>query len=184
MAQSYRRAQLSYTEMFTADELTVELDGTTYHLANRGNGEYGSGNSPNSANPIGIIYVDGVNIMYVSTGFSGGDHHVVIKSKSSSIETTECFKKAVKSVNSMMLKYSNGEIRGATWQEAYNALHSDIMAFLNASGEIFPCSYFDVNGIIFGMTYIDGDDGVCTNFYSWNPDGTVTYTSDKYPSQN
>ena len=186
MAQAYRSAQLSYTEMFTADELIVEFDGNTYLLANKGNGEYGSGNLPTSINPIGIIYADGVNTMYVSIGFSGGDHHVVIKEVSSSIETTECFKKAVKSIGGgvMMLNFiDNGtlSIEGATWQEAYDALTNGTMVYLNYDGQIIPCVSFGNAGIGFSHTYVD--DVVYTDEYIWKPNGSVINNSTTYPPQ-
>lgn len=185
MARIYRSAQLSYTEMFDADELIVEFDGVTYTLANKGNGKYGSGNSPNSTNPIGVMYVNGVNIMYIDLSFSNGDHHVVIKVGSSSVETTECFKKAVRSISGVILTLYLGEngnaVKGATWQEAYDMLVNGAMVYLNDEGNLYPCSLYSDQVIAFSKTVIA--DVVYTDTYIWNLDGTVIDDSATYPSE-
>lgn len=189
MAQGNLRAKLSYTEMFNVDELTVEFDGVTYTLAGDGNGKYGAGSDPGSANPIGIIYANGVNTMYIDKGFGNRDHHVVIKSKSSSIETTECFKKAVRSVGGgvMMLNLIEGDnfhIEGATWQEAHDALTNGAMIYLMVglkSRNIIPCVSFDEVSIAFSYTSVN--DAVHTDTYIWEQSGTVLHKTNTYPPQ-
>ena len=188
MVQDSYSAQLSYTEMFTADELTVEFDGTTHRLANKGDGEYGGGSTLDSTNPIGIRYINGVNNMYIRTNLGMGDHHVVIKAESSSIETTECFKKAVKSVGGgvMMLNLVESDplsIEGATWQEAYNALQNGTMVYLKRDGDILPCGYFDNIIIGFDTTIISAASQVINTIsIVWSASGSISDQSRTYPS--
>lgn len=185
MASSSKHAQLSYTEMFTADELIVELDGVTYTLANQGDGKYGLGSSPTSINPIGITYVNGVNTMYIERSFNAGDHHVVIKGESSSIETSECFKKAVHSISSMRLFYNPGTetVEGATFSEALKALENGAMLFLDYHGATIPFVASMGTSISFEQTRV-ASEGVTSVRVQWGYDGTVTISSVTYPSQN
>lgn len=181
VSQPRYRADLSYSEPITADKLTVKFDGVLYQVEKDARGGYGNSglgsNAGTSGLPFYIVRGDGVNGVFTT---SAGQHTIEISENTSKIETSECFKKAVRSVSSMMLKYFNGEIQGATWQEAFNALQGGTMVFLNSLSNILPCSYFGVEKITFGITYVDND-GVYTEFYAWNPDGTVAHDSAKYP---
>lgn len=100
MAQSNNKfaTTLTYNEPITASNITVEYDG---HLCNVARDEFGGyGNeglrrsSASEGLPFYIIYEDSQNIVYTSTL---GQHTIEISISESSVKTTECFKKAVKS---------------------------------------------------------------------------------------
>lgn len=187
------RADLSYSEPIMTEKIIVKYDGVSFITTRDSFGGYGNrglqSNHLSQGNPFYITSENDQNVIYTS---SSGQHTIEMSEDTSEVETTECFKKAVKSVigGVMMLNPSDGETpstEGATWQEAYDALQSGSMVFLNNSGGITPggitpCSYFDGETITFSKTYVGGD-GVYTDTYDWSSDGTVTRTSEKYPPQ-
>ncbi len=181
------RAILTRTEAFTAPGLIVQIDDDPKMvLASNGDGSYGAGENVTESNPIGIYRGDDKNIMALHANrYSQGDHRVLIQEDVSSVETTECFKKAVQSVSSMMLVYRPvpDTIEGATWNEAYNALESNVMLFLNYEGDFIPCTTYTDTFIAFDQILADST-GV-TNFrVQWHYDGTVTTSKVTYPSQS
>lgn len=92
-------ALLPITEEFTADSLKVTVDTDTFDLTSNGDGTYAQGNLPGALNPVGIYRENDANYMALhSTSFSSGNHSIVIQEDTSSIETSECFAKAVNKV--------------------------------------------------------------------------------------
>ena len=74
-------------------------------------------------------------------------------------------------------------IEGATWNEAYNALESNVMLFLNNTGEFIPCTEYDDSVITFDQIWV-GPEGVTSFSVQWNSDGTVTRSRFTYPPQS
>lgn len=103
MAQpTYCKGILSYPNKFTDDELLVIIgNGEPITIPKVGDGIYGKLNNPPDANfPIRIAFENGANQISVWDVSLIGNFHVKIQSVTpSKIETTECFKKAVKSVS-------------------------------------------------------------------------------------
>lgn len=187
MAQPlYTKGTLSYPNKFTDDELLVIIDnGEPITVAKVGDGIYGKLNNPPDYDfPIRIAFENGVNEIAVKN-MGVGEVNVKIQSVTpSKIETTECFKKAVRSVSVMMLRLIANEplsIEGATWQEAYDALTNGAMVYLNYDGKIIPCVGFGNAGIGFSHTYVD--DVVYTDEYVWRSNGSVRNDSITYPPQ-
>lgn len=186
--QTRYHALLPITEELTASSLTVTVDDYNYVLTSNGDGTYAQGNLPGAANPVGIYRENDAYYMALF-GFDSGNHRVVIQEDTSSIETTECFKKAVRSVSSMMLKLvydadtDSDTIEGATWSEAHAALDSGAMLFLNSVGVIVPCTQYDMRSIIFSGTAVDSKiNQVSTWEYTWASNGSVEHNESFYPS--
>lgn len=88
---------LQYSTKITADPLIVTYDGTEYvcpRTMSSGDAYYGDFQSM-TAFPFGLLCWGSSTFIKTATG---GSHTVKLASRSESVTTTECFKKAVKSV--------------------------------------------------------------------------------------
>ena len=194
----------TYSEDITADTIKVTFNGTEYNVpvftltASFGTiYVYGARYSDELANydfsiyPFGISSVSGINRLATETA---GTYQVKIEALEETIETSECFKKAVKSVGGsgvMMLHLTSGEtssIEGATWEEAHEALASGAMVYLNGidsiDGRIMPCAFYSATIIGFDAVTIDSVPRVFRTAIIWNSDGTITKRTYSYPSAN
>lgn len=164
-------------------QITVTFDGVEYKCPFVDD-YYGSSSNRNfSVYPFQIVQ-DGT--IYTATE---GTHSITIMHIDESIETTECFKKAVKSVGGgvMMLNLVESDslsIEGATWQEALDALASGTMLYLNyRNAGIMPCVFYDATTIAFERVTINNSQVVQTAVV-WDSDGTATKHTANYPSNN
>lgn len=181
------RAYLSYPERIPVEKLTVKFDGVSYTTIKDGYGGYGNrsltSNVRYPGEPFYIIYENGQNAVYTD---SVGQHTIEISVDTSKVETTECFRKAVKSIvgGVMMLDVAGVEtpsIEGATWQEAYDAIQNGTMLFLRDDRQIHPCVHCAYDAIVFNSISVYSD-RVNALAYVWVFDGTVTIQELNYPS--
>lgn len=183
------RAYLSYPERIPAEKLTVKFDGVSYTTIKDGYGGYGNrsltSNVRYPGEPFYIIYENGQNAVYTD---SVGQHTIEISVDTSKVETTECFRKAVKSVGGgvMMLNLIEGDnetlsIEGATWREAHDAVQNGTMLFLRNDIHIYPCVYCADDTIVFNSISVYSV-RVNALAYVWVFDGTVTIQELNYPS--
>lgn len=184
---TYATGILNYPNKFTDDELIVIINnGDPITVPKVGDGVYGKlNNPPDDDFPIRIAFENGINEIAV-WNMGVGECNVKIQSVTpSKIETTKCFKKAVRSISGTILTLAPGEngnaVKGATWQEAYDMLVNGAMVYLNDEGDLYPCSLYSDQVIAFSKTVITNV--VYTDTYIWNPDGTVIYDSATYPSE-
>ncbi len=189
VVQSKFRAYLSHSEPITANQLIIEYDNASYQVEKDSYGGYGNNgliaNSGSSGLPF-YIRSEENNQTAVYTS-SAGQHTIKISEYTSNVETSECFKKAVKSAvgsSVMMLSYRKGEVQGATWQEAHDAIQNGTMIYLEEKGVVYPCTYFDPSEIMFVLVDVRSDTGVTAYSYTWMSNGTVTYEESTYPSQS
>lgn len=187
--QSKYRAYLSHSEPITANQLIVEYDNTSYQVEKDSYGGYGNNGLIADSGSSGLpFYIrseeNDQTVVYTS---SAGQHTIKISEYTSKVETTECFKKAVKSAGGgvMMLNLVESDslsIEGATWQEAYDALQNGTMVYLKRDGGILPCGYFDNFIIGFDTTIISAASQVINTIsIVWNASGSISDQSRVYP---
>jgi len=191
---TYPAATLSYSEPIEADTIKVTFNGVEYTCQKSEYGSYGapwSGASLDwSEYPFSFGYDTDVDANQIYTE-TAGTYQVKIEAFEETIDTSECFKKAVKSVDGvMMLNYDDEEnfISGATWQEAHEALASGTMLYLNNIGvdgqQIKPCVSYTATTIIFAAVTVNSLPRITQTAVMWNSEGTIAKRTTTYPSSN
>lgn len=177
-------AELAYSEPITADELTVIFNGTQY-ICSKIEGEdtvYYGGFDPNTGMPdftnypFGIVSEDGVNVIATESPMT-----VTVSASvtSPTVETTECFERAVKSacgrvlvVNVNEVSSTNSLVLDKTWAEIQEAvvshgvvvhmdlvgggyIYSPVMVGM-ASNRLYSVSMLDGTNVRFTTTSING----------------------------
>lgn len=124
---AFNMAPLSYLTPITAETIVVTFDGEEYECEKTGTGAYGDfGDSgPDfSVYPFAIMPTPSGNSIFTETA---GTYSVKIEALEETVETTDCFKKAVLSASALMLD----AVQGFTFNEAYNAFKSGRLIYLS-----------------------------------------------------
>jgi len=93
-------ASLAYTDAIKADSIKVTFDGTEYTCQKNGDGGYGAPWNDEtqsmdwSTYPFSIAYADAMNTNMLATE-TAGTHQIKIEEFKETVETSECFEKAV-----------------------------------------------------------------------------------------
>ena len=139
---------LVYSTPIVADTIKVTFNGVEYICQRTSDGDYGAPFNVNipsfdwSEYPFNIVSEDGNNILAAETA---GTYQVKIETFEESVETSECFKKAVKSVSGgtsepLVIKWvrtdttSNREYYDARFDDVDSALKDDRAVYVRING--------------------------------------------------
>ena len=128
----YSSGSLAYSQLIDADTIIVTYDGIEYECPSISTGEYGA---PWSNELNAYDFSEFPFNLYTSVGYAGlvtqttGEHTVAAAIQT--LQTTADFKAAVKEVanNLLPLKVVIGS---TTWQEVYDAMNADRIAFVGS----------------------------------------------------